>query len=175
MAVVELARGLSGRRFAAGHRPCALNRRHPTPMSAPPAESSEGLIVILTRTTNCASLFMRPKGVAQGRTEGVRCQVSGVRCQVSGSRSQKSGVRRQTEKPGWPSRGNSDCQLSTVDSRLLLRDLFLWNEAKKLLKIKDRIWNEPKRTQETSQGFCHLIENTVDSHSPRELKGCLSY
>jgi hypothetical protein len=41
--------------------------------------------------------------------------------------------------------GNVDFQLSPVDS--FVRDFF-GNEAERLLKIKGKLWNEPKRSQE---------------------------
>ena len=71
--------------------------------------------------------------------------------------------------------GLLDFQLSTIYCQLLPRDPFLRNEAKKLLKTKDRAWNKPKRTQETTRIFSYLIDNTMDIRPMSEAKACLSY
>jgi hypothetical protein len=59
-------------------------------------------------------------------------------------RRQETGMRRQAENREWLGL-SLDCQVSTVDCQLYLRDFF-GNEAERLLKIKEEFWNEAKRT-----------------------------
>ncbi len=64
-------------------------------------------------------------------------------------------------------------KLSMLDIRHLTLDRFykeslFGNEAKKLLKIKDRSRNEAKRTQKTPLLPVYLIENSAHKRSPRD-------
>ncbi len=54
-----------------------------------------------------------------------------------------------------------------------VRDLFLGNEAKKLLKTNDEFWNEPKRTQKKAVENSQHIQNKEVIRTRSEPKQAL--